>query len=242
MIKSNSYEKAARASFDETNKKYTKAATLAQIFSSISFPATHIFTNLGYIAICVMGGVFVLEGRINIGNVQAFLQYVSRFNRPITEIASTMATIQALLAASERVFEFLAEPEEKPDVEPSLTIDDIKGEVVFDHVNFGYLPGVPVIKNFSARVCARAIRTASSSPRKRPTTPWASDLNNFRRRAATSSGGRCRRSPAPSAVMLYTPVKRRTDNGSSAHQAPVRYQGTARQDMRGVSHPVPSLR
>ena len=152
VIKSNSYEKAARASFDETNKKYTKAATLAQIFSSISFPATHIFTNLGYIAICVMGGVFVLEGRINIGNVQAFLQYVSRFNRPITEIASTMATIQALLAASERVFEFLAEPEEKPDVEPSLTIDDIKGEVVFDHVNFGYLPGVPVIKNFSARI------------------------------------------------------------------------------------------
>lgn len=152
IIKANSYEKSARTSFHETNQKYTRAAILAQVFSSLSFPITHVFTNFGYIAICVLGGVFVIEGKVNIGNIQAFLQYVSRFNRPITEIASTMATLQSLLAASERVFEFLAEPEEKPDAEPTLTLDHVKGAVEFDHVNFGYLPGTPVIKDFSVKI------------------------------------------------------------------------------------------
>lgn len=152
VIKSNSYENAAYESFSETNEKLTKAATRAQIFSSLSFPVTHVFTNLGYIAICVLGGMFVIEGRVSIGNIQAFIQYVSRFNRPITEIASTTATIQALLAASERIFEFLSEPEEEPDPEPSLVLDGVKGEVEFHDVSFEYLPGVPVISNFSVSV------------------------------------------------------------------------------------------
>lgn len=152
VIKSNSYERTALNSFSETNEKLTKAATKAQIFSSLSFPVTHVFTNLGYIAICVMGGMFVIEGRVPIGNIQAFIQYVSRFNRPITEIASTTATIQALLAASERVFEFLAESEEEPDAEPALVLDGVRGEVEFHDVCFEYLPGVPVIRDFSVKV------------------------------------------------------------------------------------------
>lgn len=152
IIKSNSYEKTAISSFNETNQKLTRAATLAQIFSSISFPATHIFTNLGYISICVLGGIFVIEGQVNIGNIQAFLQYVSRFNRPITEVASTMANIQALLAASERVFRFLSEPEEAPDPDDTLAIKNVKGEVEFHDINFGYLPDTPVIKNFSVKI------------------------------------------------------------------------------------------
>lgn len=106
VIKSNSYEATATASFSETNNSLAKAATRAQVFSSLSFPVTHVFTNLGYIAICILGGMFVIEGKMTIGGIQAFIQYVSRFNRPITEIASTTATIQALLAASERVFDF----------------------------------------------------------------------------------------------------------------------------------------
>ena len=152
IIKSNSYEGAATASFNESNEKLAKVATKAQIFSSLSFPVTHIFTNVGYIAICIVGGISVVEGRVNIGNIQAFIQYVSRFNRPITEIASTTATIQALLAASERIFEFLSEPEEEPDVEPAMTIDSVKGEVEFHNVDFSYIPGTPVIRNFSAKV------------------------------------------------------------------------------------------
>lgn len=152
IIKSNSYEAEATQSFNETNEKLARAATRAQVFSSLSFPVTHVFTNLGYIAVCVMGGMFVIEGRVSIGSIQAFIQYVTRFNRPITEIASTTATIQALLAASERIFEFLSEPEEEPDTEPALVIDKVKGEVEFHDVSFEYLPGVPVIRDFSVKV------------------------------------------------------------------------------------------
>jgi ATP-binding cassette subfamily B protein len=152
IIKSNSYEDAALASFTETNQKLARATTLAQIFSSLSFPVTHIFTNLGYIAICVLGGMSVIEGRMSIGGIQAFIQYVSRFNRPITEVASSVSTVQSLLAASERVFEFLIEPNEEPDVEPALKIPSVKGEVEFHDVCFSYDGKNPIIRNFSVKV------------------------------------------------------------------------------------------
>lgn len=152
IIKSNSYEEAASQSFGETNQKLTRAATLAQVFSSLSFPVTHVFTNLGYIAVCVLGGMFVIEGQITIGSIQAFIQYVSRFNRPITEVASTVSTIQALLAASERVFEFLTEPEEEPDAEPALAVAKVKGAVEFHDVCFSYDGKTPIIRNFSVKV------------------------------------------------------------------------------------------
>ena len=152
VIKANSYEESALADFNQTNEKLAVATRRAQVFSSLSFPVTHIFTNLGYVAVCVLGGVFVIEGNITIGDIQAFIQYVSRFNRPITEIASTTSTLQALLAASERVFEFLNESEEEPDASPARTIDEIRGAVEFHDVCFEYLPGQPVIRDFSVKV------------------------------------------------------------------------------------------
>ncbi len=152
VIKSNSYEDEALKEFDKINEKQTTAMRKAQVFSSLSFPVTHMFTNLGFVAVCALGGSFVIQGRMNIGDIQAFIQYVSRFNRPITEIASTTSTIQSLLAASERIFEFLNEPEEEPDAEPTLEIKNVRGEVEFHHVNFGYLEGRQVIKDFSVKV------------------------------------------------------------------------------------------
>lgn len=152
VIKSNSYEDDALADFTRTNEKLATVTRKAQVFSSLSFPVTHVFTNLGYVAVCVLGGVFVIEGRINIGDIQAFIQYVSRFNRPITEIASTTSTMQSLLAASERVFEFLNEAEEEPDVSPARTIEKVHGAVEFHDVCFEYLPGQPIIRNFSVKV------------------------------------------------------------------------------------------
>lgn len=152
VIKSNSYEDEALAEFRKINGRLTTVSRKAQVFSALSFPVTHIFTNLGYVAVCVLGGVFVVQGRINIGDIQAFIQYVSRFNRPITEIASTTSTLQSLLAASERVFEFLNEPEEEPDPVPAKMVSDVKGEVEFHNIDFEYLPGRPVIRNFSVKV------------------------------------------------------------------------------------------
>lgn len=152
IIKSNSHEAASFAEFDATNQKLARIAMKAQVFSALSMPVTHIFTNIGYVAICVLGGVFVVQGKINIGSLQAFIQYVSRFNRPITEVASTMATIQGLLASVERIFDFLDEPEESPDFEPAQTIKKIRGEVEFKNVNFSYDGKTPIIRDFSVKI------------------------------------------------------------------------------------------
>ena len=152
IIKSNSHEATSIREFGKVNQKLTKITMRAQFLSSLSFPVTHIFTNLGYVAIAVLGGIFTISGQLTIGALQAFIQYVSRFNRPITEIASTTSTIQSLLASSERIFEFLNEPEEEPDPEPAQTIEKVKGEVEFHDVNFGYFKDTPIIRNFSVKV------------------------------------------------------------------------------------------
>ncbi len=154
IIKANSYEGAAIADFGETNQKLATVNRKAQIFSSLSFPVTHIFTNIGYVAVCIIGGYLVVEGNITIGAMVSFLGYLSRFNRPITEIASTTATIQALVAASERIFTFLQEKEEEKDPESALTIKKVAGNVEFNNINFGYEKDHPVIKNFSVKINA----------------------------------------------------------------------------------------
>lgn len=152
IIKSNSHEELSEKDFMVTNEKLAKTARKAQILSSLSMPVTHIFTNLGYVATCIVGGYHVIEGRINIGQIQAFIQYVSRFNRPITEVASTTSTIQSLLAAAERVFEFLNETEETPDPIDAKILTDVKGAVEFKNICFSYDGKNPIIKNFSASV------------------------------------------------------------------------------------------
>ena len=152
IIKSNSHEQASFDDFDRTNQKLTTITRKAQFLSQLSMPVTHIFTNLGYVAIAVLGGVFTIQGQITIGALQAFIQYVSRFNRPITEIASTTATIQGLLASCERIFRFLDEPEEEPDYSPAQTIEKVRGAVEFHDVNFGYFEDKPIIHNFSVKV------------------------------------------------------------------------------------------
>ena len=152
IIKSNSHEKISLQKFNDTNSKLSKITRKAQFLSTLAFPATHIFTNLGYIAVVIVGGTLTIQGRLTIGALQAFIQYVSRFNRPITEIASTTTTMQSLLASSERIFDFLNEQEEKPDLEPAKNIEKVKGEVEFHNVNFGYFKDKPVIRNFSTKI------------------------------------------------------------------------------------------
>ncbi len=152
IIKSNSHEALSFDAFNSTNQKLAKIARKAQFYSMLSMPVTHIFTNLGYTAIAVLGGIFTIHGQITIGALQAFIQYVSRFNRPITEIASTTSTIQGLLASTERIFSFLNEPEEEPDPTPAKTIDKVRGEVEFHNVSFSYLENKPVIRDFSVKV------------------------------------------------------------------------------------------
>lgn len=152
IIKINSYENTAINEFSTINDKLTKTTLKSQFLSALSMPVTHIFTNLGYVAVCIMGGVMVVNEQITIGSIQAFVQYVSRFNRPITEIASTVSTIQALLASAERIFDFLAEPEEFPDPEPAVELKNITGSVEFHNVYFSYDKKHQVIRDFSVKV------------------------------------------------------------------------------------------
>lgn len=152
IIKINSHEQTSIDEFTATNNRLTKITLKSQFLSSISMPVTHIFTNLGYVVVCILGGFFVVDGTLSIGSIQAFVQYVSRFNRPITEIASSISVVQALLASAERIFEFLDATEEEPDAEDTQTISSVKGAVEFHDVCFSYNEGTEVIKNFSVKV------------------------------------------------------------------------------------------
>lgn len=152
IIKANSYEQTAIADFSKSNNKLCEMTWKANFLSALAFPITNMFTNLSYVAICVAGGRLAIDGKLLIGSVQAFLQYVNQFNRPITEVSQIASNIQQTLAASERIFNFLEEPEESPDLDPALEIADIKGAVEFHKVNFSYDKTRPIIRDFSVKI------------------------------------------------------------------------------------------
>ncbi len=152
LIKANSHEEQSIAEFTRHNEQLCTVTWKANFFSALAFPITSLFTNLGYVAICVVGGRMAIDGTLLIGSVQAFLQYVSQFNRPITEVSQIASNIQQTLAAAERIFDFLEEPEESPDSMPALEISNVKGDVAFHHVNFSYDKKTPIIKDFSVKI------------------------------------------------------------------------------------------
>lgn len=152
LIKVNSYGDTATEKFEKTNKKLYDAAWKAQFLSSLAFPITNVFTNLNYVMICVVGGKMAIDGTLLLGSVQAFIQYVSQFNRPITEVSQIMSNVQQSVAAAERIFKFLDEPEETPDMEPAQTVGKVKGAVEFHHVDFSYDADRPIIKDYSVKI------------------------------------------------------------------------------------------
>lgn len=152
IIKANSYEGAALEKFCKSNTKLCDLTWKANFLSALAFPITNMFTNISYVAICVVGGRMAIDGKLLIGSVQAFLQYTSQFNRPITEVSQITSSIQQTLAAAERIFNFLDEPEESPDAQPMQTLPEIRGAVAFHHVNFSYDKERPIIKDFSVKI------------------------------------------------------------------------------------------
>ena len=156
IIKSNSHEAKSFAEFQAANEKLYTDSWKAQFLGSLAFPLVHMFTNIGYVAICILGGNMVLSGALLIGSIQAFIQYLSRFNQPLSNLSEIVATIQQTLAASERVFDFLALPEETPDLEPAKTVEKVQGAIEFHDVCFSYDKKTPVIKHFSAKIAPGA--------------------------------------------------------------------------------------
>ena len=157
IVKAFNREEISGASFSEYNGKLCESAWKSQFFSGLMMPLTQLVGNLAYVMVCFLGGYLALKGRISIGQIQAFIQYVRSFNQPMQQVANIVNQLQSTAAAAERVFELLEEEEEvdaaagdsgagASDYDPT---PDVDGDVAFRNVSFGYLPDEPIIKNFS---------------------------------------------------------------------------------------------
>ncbi len=136
--------------FDQYNIPLHAAAWKSQFLSGLMMPIMMFIGNLGYVAVSILGGWLVIRNAITVGDIQAFIQYVSSFTRPIMQLANISNVLQQTAAAAERVFEFLAEPEEVAETATPIQLDKVAGRVEFQHVRFGYLPDKIIINDFSA--------------------------------------------------------------------------------------------
>ncbi|MEE6137681.1 ABC transporter ATP-binding protein [Mycobacterium sp. 050128] len=152
VVKTFGHRDAAREQFRSLNDDVYHASFGSQFFSGLVAPATTFIGNLGYVAVAVIGGLQVATGHITLGNIQAFIQYVRQFNTPLSQVAGMYNTLQSGVASAERVFELLDEPEEAPDptpTPPNGQAPQPRGRVEFQHVNFAYRAGTPVIEDLS---------------------------------------------------------------------------------------------
>ena len=154
VVKAFNGEERSLEEFDELNDELAENARKAEFLSGLMMPLMGFVGNLGYVMVCVVGAILASKGRLDIGGIQAMLQYVRNFNQPINQLANISAQLQRMAAAAERVFEFLDEPEED-DSKATRKLSDveIKGNITFDHVKFGYEnTDKIVITDFSAQV------------------------------------------------------------------------------------------
>ena len=138
--------------FEKENEKLYEAGWKSQFLSGLMHPIMNFIGNLNYAIIAIVGAYFCAKGRITVGNIQSFVQYSKNFTQPIARLAQVMNQIQSMLAASERVFEFLEEPEEEDKGTLQVPLESIKGNIEFKHVRFGYTKDKVIIKDFNAVV------------------------------------------------------------------------------------------
>ncbi len=152
VVKVFNKEEDAVAEFEKDNQILYESAWKSQFFSGMMMPVMQFVGNLGYVMVALLGGIFVIKKSIEVGDIQSFFQYIRNFTTPIQQIAQVTNLLQSSAAASERVFEFLEEPEEvEKDSNPAV-IDTLSGNVEFEHVKFGYNPDKIIINDFSADV------------------------------------------------------------------------------------------
>ena len=154
VIKAFNREEQSIRTFDETNAKLYESAWKSQFFSGMMQPIMMFVGNLGYVAVAVSGSFLAAKRVIEVGDIQAFIQYVRNFTQPINQLAQISNMLQSMAAAAERVFEFLEEEEESSLAEHPVQIDQAKGDVSFSHVQFGYDPEKIIIHDFSSDVKA----------------------------------------------------------------------------------------
>lgn len=152
IVKAFNGENEAIKEFSKANKELYQSAWKSQFLSGLIFPVMNFIGNIGYVAVAILGGYLAIQGKITVGNIQSFIQYNKQFTQPINQIAQVSSMLQAMVAAAERVFEFLEEPEEVEDVENPKSTEGLKGNITFDHVKFGYDEDRIIINDFSAKV------------------------------------------------------------------------------------------
>ena len=152
VIKAFNKEAETIEAFDETNEVLFKSAKKSQFLSGIMMPLMSFVGNLGYVGVAISGGFLAIKGRIGIGDIQAFIQYVRNLTEPMQQVAQVVNQVQSMTAAAERVFEFLEEDEEEPTRDAVIINDELTGAVDFEHVRFGYKADMPVIKDFTVHV------------------------------------------------------------------------------------------
>jgi len=152
IVKIFNYEEKAKEKFTTINKDIYENAWRAEFFSGTMMPIVAFFGNVGYALIAVLGCIFVVQGKIQVGQIQAFIQYMKQFMQPLTTISNMVGTLQSTIAAAERVFEILDEKEEVPDLETAVEIEKTKGNVSLENVKFGYSKDEPIINNLNIKV------------------------------------------------------------------------------------------
>ncbi len=152
VVKAFNGESASIAQFETLNKTLFNTAWKAQWLSTMIMPIMRFISNLGYVAVAILGGNLVIRRQLDLGNIQAFIQYMRSFQNPIMQIANISNVLQQTAAAAERVFEFLEEEEEVAETATKAKPHPVDGSVSFRHVRFGYNPAIPVIKDFSLEV------------------------------------------------------------------------------------------
>lgn len=154
IVKAFNREDAAIAEFNELNDKLYESAWKSQFLSGMMMPMMTFIGNLGYVLVSILGGYFTIKKTIQVGDILSFIQYVRSFNQPIAQTAQVANIMQSMAAAAERAFEFLDEEEEIQVSDHPVSVENIKGDVSFDHVNFGYSEEKIIINDFTTNIKA----------------------------------------------------------------------------------------
>ena len=151
IIKSFNAENKMMKDFEESTNELCESAWKSNFLGGLMHPIMKLVGNLGYVVVAIMGGIYVIEGKLTVGNIQSFITYTKNFTNPIANLASIMTELQGMVAACERVFEFLNEKEEEP-IKNKVELKNVRGNVVFKNVTFGYDDDKIIINNFSIHV------------------------------------------------------------------------------------------
>ena len=152
VIKVFNREEVVKKTFEEDNDVLYQSAWKSQFFSGMMQPIMMFVGNLGYVAVAISGSMLAIKGTIEVGDIQAFIQYVRSFTQPITQVAQVSNMLQSMAAATERVFEFLEEKEEDQFAENPVHDENLQGSVTFEHVKFGYDEDKIIIHDFNSQI------------------------------------------------------------------------------------------